>query len=349
MVRPHDIGRTQNAVCLQCKSTPVTYYWGENRRGLPIFGKELAWQASVDLIRANWPSSIDYGTSCNHCHDPHKTTYRLVRKQMINTILERGTDPYDATRNYVPKSVDDLNAKLNERDAVTGALTANAKRLVGTLTCAQCHVEYTCGPGVDKPTGPLRDEWPWRKLRDLEAYYKVKFDLIQDWVHSGTGLRGIKIQHPETEFFWESDHYKRGATCADCHMAKTTKERSHWFTSPLKNPAQTCGATCHTANYLDKIAEVIPTQDLVMNQAKLIEQGLEVVLLKIDWIKVNDPTFDAAKLLAGKEAFMRGLLFWEYTVVSENSAGFHNPKEAKTNLDTAQAEIDKAKTALGIP
>lgn len=46
---------------------------------------------------------------------------------------------------------------------------------------------------------------------------------------------------------------------------------------------------------------------------------------------------------------MRGLLFWEYTVVSENSAGFHNPKEAKTNLDTAQAEIDKAKTALGIP
>lgn len=178
----------------------------------------------------------------------------------------------------------------------------------------------------------------------------MKFDLIQDWVHTGTGLRGIKIQHPETEFFWESDHYKRGATCADCHMGKGTgNKRSHWFTSPLKQPAETCGARCHTSDYADKVAQVIPAQDAVMTQAKGIEQALDAVLAKIEWIAANDPTFDAAKLLAGKEAFMRGLLFWEYTVVSENSAGFHNPKEAKTNLDTAQTEIGKAKLALGMP
>lgn len=45
---------------------------------------------------------------------------------------------------------------------------------------------------------------------------------------------------------------------------------------------------------------------------------------------------------------MRALLWWEWTIVSENSTGAHNPAEAKTNLDLAALEAGKAKTLLGL-
>ncbi len=342
-----DIKRKQNAVCLQCKSTAVAYYWGELRRGQPTFGKDITWADSITKIKTNWPSTIDHGTSCNHCHDPHTTRYRLVRKQMINAILERGTDPYDAAFNFVPKTITELEDKLNEK-GTDGKLTLQAKRLVGTLTCAQCHVEYTCGPGVDKTV--IRDDFPWRKLRDIEAYYKVKYDTAQDWTHSGTGLKGIKAQHPETEFYWESMHYRAGATCVDCHLGlgEPGKPRSHWFTSPFKQPEKTCGnATCHGSLAGERAKKAQDIQDTVMAQAKTVELGLDAVLTKIEALTTAGG-FDAAKLLQAKEHFMKGLLWWEFTVVSENSAGFHNPTEAKTNLDTAQASVDAAKALLGL-
>jgi len=341
-----EIPRKQNAVCLQCKSSPVTYFWGEMRRGQPTFGKDISWADSITKIKDNYPTTIDHGTSCNHCHDPHTGRFRLIRKQMINAILERGTDPYEATYNFVPKTPAELEDKLNER-GTDGKLTANARRLVGTLTCAQCHVEYTCGPGVDKTV--LRDDFPWRKLRDIEAYYKVKYDNVQDWVHSGTGTKAIKAQHPETEFFWESKHYKSGATCMDCHMGTTEvgKPRSHWFTSPLKQPDKNCGSSaCHGALATEWAAKVVPMQDVVMTQAKTVELGLDAVLTKIEALNISG--YDAAKLAQAKDHFTKGLLWWEFTVVSENSAGFHNPQEAKTNLDTAQAQIDAAKVLLGM-
>lgn len=337
-----DIKRKQNMVCLQCKSTPITYYWNEQRRGASVFGKDVAWADAVNTIRTNYPSTIDHGTACTHCHDPHSGNFRVIRKSMINAILERGTDPYDPALNFIPKTVNELNAKLNERGA-DGKLTADAKRLVGTITCSQCHVEYTCGPGADKTV--LRDDFPWRKVRDLEDYYRIKYDTIQDWVHTGTGLRGIKAQHPETEFYWESVHSKNKVACADCHMAKGGKERSHWFTSPLKQPTDTCG-TCHN-DVATRVGRVTSIQDGVMTKAKTVENGLNDVLTRIEAL-ATDPNFDAAKLKSAKESFMRGLLFWEFTVVSENSAGFHNPAEAHASLDTSLGEIAKAKALLGI-
>lgn len=339
MLKDHiEIKRKQNVVCLQCKSTAVAYYWNEQRRGKPVFGKDLAWADAVQKIKESWPQTIDYGASCGHCHDPHSTGFRLVRKGVVAAILERGTDPYGGDLNVVPKTPAELTAKLNERDA-NGARTTTARRLAGILTCAQCHIEYTCGPGADKTI--LRDEVPWRKLRDLEAYYQVKFNLVQDWTHSVTGVNGIKAQHPETEEFWEGSHYKKGVACVDCHLLSGGGKSKHWFSSPAKRTTEACGK-CHS-----KAAALGSIQDAVMGQAKQVELELEALLVKIEAAQKSGKA-DAAKLASAKDHFMRALLWWEWTVVSENSAGFHNPEGADAALKKAASEVDKGKADLAL-
>lgn len=348
MLKDHiEIKRKQNAVCLQCKSTPITYYWNETRRGQAMFNKEQSWQSMIDKLKAEpaYAKTIDYGTSCTHCHDPHEGSYRLIRKAMVQAILERGTDPYSSKYNVVPKSPQDLEAKLNERGA-DGKLTAQARRMVGTLTCAQCHIEYTCGPGIDKDKGILRDDVPWRKLADLEAYYKVKYDLIQDWKHSLTEEPGIKAQHPETEFFWGGSHYNYGASCTSCHMAKdpTGKNpKSHWLTSPLKQPEATCGQ-CHELDLQDRLKAQAKDQDAFWAKAQQAEAALAATLKLIEAAKAAGNT--SAGFKSAKELFMRGLFWWEFTAVSENSAGWHNPVEGLANLDKAIQLANEAAALL---
>ena len=345
MLKDHiEIKRKQNVVCLQCKSTPVTYYWNESRRGKAMFNKEQTWQAVIDKLKAEHPKTIDYGASCTHCHDPHSGGYRLIRKAVVQAILERGTDPYSAKYNYVPKSPQDLDTKLNERGA-DGKLTASARRMAGTLTCAQCHIEYTCGPGVDKETGILRDEVPWRKLAELEAYYKAKFNMVQDWKHAVVGENGVKAQHPETEFYWGSSHANYGASCASCHMAKdpTGKgPKSHWLTSPLKQPDVTCGQ-CHD-DVPERLVSQGKDQDAFWAKAQKAEAALAAVLKAIETAKAASPA--PAGLAQAKELFLRGLFWWEFTAVSENSAGWHNPVEGHVNLDKALQFAADAAAAL---
>lgn len=342
ILRDHiEIQRKQNVVCLQCKSTPVAYFWNEPRRGQMIFSKDMAWDAAVERIRDEWSETMDYGAGCTHCHDPHATRFRLVRKAQVAAILERGTDPYSEGMNVVPKSYQDLEDRMNERGE-DGKPTPAARRLAGILTCAQCHVEYTCGPGIDKDKGILRDDFPWRALADLEEYYAVKYDLIQDWKHSGTGLPGIKAQHPEAEFYWESPHHQAGVACADCHMAKGQGSTSHWLTSPLKQPGATCGR-CH-GQPDQKVDQTLTMQDAVWKVAKDVEAALEDTLVAIE-TETGTPTLPPEVLIEAKTLFMRALLWWEFTVVSENSMGVHDIAEVDVNLGVA---LDLALQAKGM-
>jgi nitrite reductase (cytochrome c-552) len=351
MLKDHvDIARKQNAVCLQCKSTPVAYYWGENRRGMPMFNKGMPWADIIAKLKTDNAPAMEYGASCNHCHDPHLGGYRVIRKAMIASVLERGTDPYSAKFNVVPKTQDELIAKMNERDPATGKLTPNARRLAGTLTCAQCHVEYTCGPGADSSTGILRDDFPWRKLKDLEAYYQVKFDMWQDWKHSVTGTNGVKAQHPETEFYWGSKHYELGVACSDCHMAKGAgggldkPAKDHWLTSPLKQVASTCG-NCHSGDADDKVKKVQEWQDAFWAKSQQTEAALTDALKAIEAAKATGGTVTEAVAQASA-LFLRGLLWWEFTAVSENSTGAHNYSEGLENLGKADEFAKQAKAAL---
>lgn len=346
MLKDHiDIARKQTTTCLQCKSTPVAYYWNQRHRGAIEFSKEMPWADVVERLRDEYPETIDYGAGCTHCHNPHDGNFRLIRKGVISAILERGTDPYSRTHNVIPANEEELNGAMNERGA-DGARTARAKRLAGTLTCAQCHIEYVCGQGADKATaGTIRDDVPWRKLRDIEEYYKTRFDNQQDWKHSITELNGVKPQHPETESYWGSSHHMLGMSCADCHMARSTDAAgkttvSHWLTSPLKNNTAMCGQ-CHD----DVQGELFAVQDAFRAKALAVQATLNSVLLKIQAASATGGV-PQADLDASKALFMRALVWWEWTAVSENSMGAHNPDEMNGQLDKAQELANQALALL---
>lgn len=350
ILRDHvDTHRRQTTTCLQCKSTPVAYYWNETRRGQVQYAKSQPWADVVQRLRDEHPMTVDYGVGCTHCHDPHSGDFRLIRKGVIEGILARGTDPYTPALNVVPTDAADLSAKLNERGA-DGRRTTQARRLAGILTCAQCHIEYVCGTGADRlTTGEIRDDVPWRKLADIEAYYQDKFGNQQDWRHSVTGQTGVKPQHPETETFWNSHHHQRGVSCVDCHMERRTASdgrsyTSHWLTSPLKHETTSSCNRCH--NERQQIHTVmLAVQDMVYDEARTVEESLNALLQRIEAAEAGGTAAPEA-LAQAKALFMRGLTWWEWTVVSENSMGVHNWSEAQMSLKAAAEFVQQANALL---
>ena len=315
---------------------------------------------AVDGLPAGSPS-ISNTATCNHCHDPHATEFRLIRKEAIRSVAEKGVNPYAAS--------------------ATSFAQASRQDRIDTV-CGQCHVEYVCGKsGVDNID---RDYFPWAKVRDLESLYRAVFPIkdslgidtySMDWVQ-GKGVRSsawpnnspeypidvplIKSQHPETETYWNSLHYSMGLSCADCHLPKVTKTTggkftSHWFASPLKymdfDRAQTfatrfgvqldlqgtlnpCGR-CHNDMASSRADKAVAVQDAVYAKAIQV-QNLLVDSLKAINKAENTTGADQTKLKLAVEKHRSAHVRWENLVVSENSMGFHNGE--------VSAELDNAKT-----
>jgi formate-dependent nitrite reductase cytochrome c552 subunit len=244
----------------------------ENIGKYNLTARKWLWAAVYALTVDGLPTgspTIASGTSCGHCHDPHYTKFRIIRKSLINAISRRGVNPYDPAKAAI-KSFDDPALSIMDRNI---------------LLCAQCHVEYVCANSpIDKTD---RDFFPWAKVSDLESIYKSQFNNDQDWYH-GTGVRPwqstdpalpgyypagalypineklIKNQHPEAETYWQSRHYGNNASCDICHMPQVTLDpaqvpdsqlvgprkrtfTSHWFASPVKY--MTSGPVSRFASY----------------------------------------------------------------------------------------------------
>jgi nitrite reductase (cytochrome c-552) len=313
---------------------------------------------ATDGLPADSPTVMN-SAACNHCHDPHKTEFRLIRKELIRQVEAKGVNPY-------------ADEKISFADA-------SLQDTIDTV-CGQCHVEYVCGKsGVD---GINRDYFPWAKVRELESIYAAQFPFTddlglatysQDWSH-GAGVRAsawpnfaaeypiavplIKSQHPETETYWESIHYRMGRSCADCHMPKVTKEgggqfTSHWFASPVKylDPARAevfadeFGVTldaegainqcsgCHADGAVGRTAAIVAMQDAVYGKANTVQHLLAESLEAINAAQAK-PDVDQAQIRIAVQNHRSAHVRWENLVVSENSMGFHNA-EVSQELDNA--------------
>ena len=280
----------------------------------PQLIEEMGWEEFNHTPYNELADSLHTGTSCADCHDPDTMALRITRPALLNALEAQGIDITQATRQEMR-----------------------------TYVCAQCHVEYYFA-GENKVL-----TFPWtegntiaegKTIDEIEAYYKkVGFT---DWNHAETGGGMIKVQHPETELFSTSLHYRSGVACADCHMPYlregSVKVSDHWLRSPLVNISASC-QTCHKfseGELLDRVAVIQKTT------AELLRQTEDANLAAIDAIvAAKEAGATDEQLAEAMELHRWSQMRWDF-ISSENSTGFHSPQEAARVLADA---IDLARQA----
>ena len=210
-----------------------------------------------------------------------------------------------------------------------------------SATCGQCHIEYhfdnTTWEVVLPQTDGLNAMYPTDVLWYFNNVAKMACGELAfaDYVNPRSGVRQIKVQHPEFETI-----YSRGAihnslnpdptmafSCADCHMPDAVSEdgveyRSHHFTSPTRNPdlvANTC-SVCHD----DVLAEIAAIQEeyypAVHGLGNHLADLMERLVLAVESGDVDEDTLDEIRYTFRNAQFM-----WDWAV-SENSNGVHNSR-----------------------
>jgi nitrite reductase (cytochrome c-552) len=197
-----------------------------------------------------------------------------------------------------------------------------------TYVCAQCHVEYYCGP---KETL----FFPWNKGLRVEqietAYDEHRFpdgSLFYDWKHGETDAPVYKAQHPEFELWSQGIHALSGVGCADCHMPYqregAMKVSSHWVRSPLLSINVSC-QICHNVPEAELRDKVGTTQS---RHAALMELAAAALVDMLDAIRDTQAAGAKAEELAPILKLQRQAQWRLDFVSSENSMGFHADQEA---------------------
>ncbi|HAR41690.1 MAG TPA: ammonia-forming cytochrome c nitrite reductase subunit c552 [Bdellovibrionales bacterium] len=290
--------------------------------------------------------------SCTDCH--HAKTMRL---QVNRPGFLAGIRALKASQ-----GVPDFNVN---RDATRAEMR--------TYVCAQCHVEYYCGPKTTL-------FFPWDqgvKVQEIEKHYnQTKFPdghRFYDWQHAETGAELLKAQHPEFELWNQGVHARSGVTCSDCHMPYrregAMKVSDHHVRSPLLMVNSSC-QQCHAwdESELKSRANTIQSRnfELVMRAGQALTDFLDT------YRKVRAPFDQKNRVLAegpgGREklnalwavevarrpelkaiAELHRKAQWRLDfIAAENSMGFHAPQEAARILGEAidyfrQAQIESAK------
>ena len=216
-----------------------------------------------------------------------------------------------------------------------------------TLSCAQCHTEYYFDPAT-KATKISYQGLAKISPEDSLAYENALVDgegnMFADWVDEDTGVRKLKVQHPEFEtFMGEGSAHAAFLTCADCHMAKEGDYTSHYWVSPLESEkilTTTC-ASCHQEDLKEKVAGIQKaTRDRENELGSKLEQLDKDLAAAVAAGKLSDKDLEACRLASRNAQF-----FWDYVFV-ENSEGAHNSKLTNHCLDLAQQYLDEANTYL---
>lgn len=218
-----------------------------------------------------------------------------------------------------------------------------------TLSCAQCHVEYYFAPDTKATTLPYQNLATMTPDAILDYYNRTIVDgqPFADYTNPRSGVRQIKVQHPEFEtFMGEGSKHRDTFTCADCHMGKATAAdgttyTSHTWMSPLDNEALMNGtcSECHT----DLVGQVRAIQEETERRTYAIGYLLEGLTEKL--VKaVESGEYTDAELNAIRAVARDAQFYWDFVMV-ENSEGAHNSQLNAECLDKAEA---LANTAMGM-
>lgn len=215
-----------------------------------------------------------------------------------------------------------------------------------TLSCAQCHVEYYFHPASKATTLPYTSLATMTPDAILSYYNNtmVNGQSFADYTNPRSGVRQIKVQHPEFEtFMGEGSVHADDFTCADCHMGKATAAdgttyTSHTWVSPLDNEALMNGtcAECHT-NLPGQVAEI---QEEAERRTYAIGYSLEALTEKLV-LAVESGAYTEEELNTIRELARDAQFYWDFVFV-ENSEGAHNSQLTKQCLDKAETLLNQA-------
>ena len=307
--------RPQPGACLHCHASIMPLYRKAGKEALPNGTLEEQTQAGFvavckmkyqDANKMLKDNDWHHPVSCVDCHDSKTMELRVTRPGFINGI--KTLKASEGVKDYDPN-----------RDA--------SRQEMRSYVCAQCHVEYYCGP---KETLLF----PWAngtKVEQIESFYENhKFpdgSAFYDFAHAETGAHVFKAQHPEFEVWSQGIHARSGVACADCHMPYkregALKVSEHWVRSPLLQVNRSC-QPCHPYSDQELIGRVEAIQD---RHYALMKRAGSALVDMLDAIKVakaagaTEPQLDPLLTLQRKAQWRLDF------VAAENSMGFHAPQE----------------------
>ena len=306
-----------------------------------------------------------YGSARGHFYDvddiletgrPHALAncWTCKTPDFTNLVNEMGPEAYQLSFDEVRELVDEgiscysCHANTPGEITVTHTYTIDAvgadfdKIPAATLACGQCHNEYFFYPGTMATTLP-HDSLESMSPDAILAYYNtVVVDEnglgFADYTNPRTGVRQIKVQHPELEtYLGKGSIHASQFTCADCHMGTVVDENgktypNHYLTSPLDNPGliQAECSKCHQ----DLVAEVRAIQEKTVARTTAAADALveltEKLAAAVESGSYSEEELDAIRAVARDAQF-----YWDFVFV-ENSEGVHNPSLTDQCLEKAE-------------
>jgi len=313
--------------------------------------------------------SFDYTEAVGHSYTlediaettrPHKLANCLTCKTPDLTALvnKLGTEVYAMTFDEVfaqvsePVSCYNCHANTPDKIVITsdymrdamGDEIENGEVSAIDVSCAQCHIEYYFDPQTKATKTPYSTLDEMKPDAILAFYNEMGFS---DYTNPNTGVKQIKVQHPEFETYINGGHHAGQYTCADCHMSFDYDENGdpfvdHEFTSPVDNVAlqeNTC-SLCHKdlALMVSSIQEEITEKENKV-AAQLLDLNTKFAAA-LEAGTVDEATAEQIRALDRDAQF-----YWDFVYV-ENSEGAHNSELATSCLNKSQKLIKQALALL---
>jgi nitrite reductase (cytochrome c-552) len=276
------------------------------------------------------------------CHDPSTMQLRVTRPGFI-----LGIQALAASNKPTPQLPSVEHWRQGGREKLYDPNAEATRQEMRSYVCAQCHVEYYCGPKVTL-------FFPWSDgltVDDIETYYdSYTFPdghRFYDWAHAETGAELLKAQHPEFETWSQGNHARSGVACADCHMpylrSGAMKVSDHWVRSPLLMVNRSC-QVCHPYDEQELKARV---QTIQARNFELLQRTGGALIQLLDAVKQAKAEGATPAQLDAALALQRKAQWRLDFVAAENSMGFHAPQESARVLAEAMDYARQAQLAAG--
>ncbi len=319
--------------------------------------------------------AIDYGSARGHFYDvtdieatgrPHPLAncWTCKTPDFTHMVNEEGIEAYKKDWTEVQAQIVDPISCYSCHANTPGEITVTHTYWIdavgddfdsiapANLACGQCHNEYYFHPET-KATTIAHHDLASMAPETMLAFFNDASNFpngepFADWTNPRTGVKQIKVQHPEFETFLGAGSPHAGTfTCADCHMPTVTADdgstyHSHNLVSPLDCPElieNTCSA-CHA----DLVGEVHALQKKVEDRTYTIGYQLEY-LTELLATAVESGEYTDEQLAEIRQLARDAQFYWDFVFV-ENAEGAHNPALTNDCLDRAEKLCGEATQLL---